>query len=201
MSPAQQAFADYPLKESPVRLCALLCFLVLSVTCHHLKSQFNELLCCWYLPPPLENGSSLEPGTLSWVITLSSASGIGPVTSQVVSECVLNKCVSNSHSFNVCILHCPPGMCFIHLFLASSHLTAWHVLCLWYEMRSRDCCAWRRIFNIRDDLGDAPPPAAIHIYKMTQGTTPLLFHLEIQIAGSNLLDLSLSPYVQHLGVN
>ena len=119
----------------------------------------------------------------------------------MVSECVLNKCVSNSHSFNVCILHCPPGMCFSHLFLASSHVTAWHVLCLWYEMRSRDCCAWRQIFYIRDDLGDAPPPAAIHIYKMTQGTTPLLFHLEIQIAGSNLLDLSFSPYVQHLGVN
>lgn len=56
-------------------------------------------------------------------------------------------------------------------------------------------------YNIRDDLGDPPSAPTIHIYKMTQDTTPLLFHLEIQIAGSNLLDLSPSPYVQHLGVN
>lgn len=44
-------------------------------------------------------------------------------------------------------------------------------------------------------------PPTVHIYKMTQGATPLLFHLEIQIAGSNLLDLSFSPYVRHLRVN
>lgn len=55
--------------------------------------------------------------------------------------------------------------------------------------------------NIRDDLGEPPCTATVHIYKMTQGITPLLFHLEIQITSSNLLDLSFSPYVQHLGVN
>lgn len=36
---------------------------------------------------------------------------------------------------------------------------------------------------------------------MTPGATPLSVHLEIQIAGSEPLDLSFSPYVQHLGVN
>ena len=58
----REAFADYPLKESPVQLCALLCFLVLHVACHHLKSQFNELLCCWYLPPPWRMGAPWSQG-------------------------------------------------------------------------------------------------------------------------------------------
>lgn len=56
-------------------------------------------------------------------------------------------------------------------------------------------------YNTRDDLGDLPSAPTTHIYQMTPGATPLLFHLEIQIAGSNLLDLSFSPYVQHLRVN
>lgn len=57
------------------------------------------------------------------------------------------------------------------------------------------------LLYIVDDLGDLST-ATIHIYTVTQGaTTLLLFHLEIQITGSNLFDLLFSPYVQLLGVN
>lgn len=58
------------------------------------------------------------------------------------------------------------------------------------------------LLYIVDDLGDLLSMASIHIYTITQGaTTLLLFHLEIQITGSNLFDLLFSPYVQLLGVN
>lgn len=110
-------------------------------------------------------------------------------------QCVLDKCRYSSVCVCVWILF-PSYLVFCSsLFPTVSHLSVWQILGMWYKTKSPSGKLQHKRWPWRS------PTPTIHIYKMTQGAIPLLFHLEIQIAGSNLLDLSFSPYVQHLGVN